>query len=71
MADLVLERDTDITHLDWVDDQPEKWSPEPFRWLSATALMYLANKADQSELSRGKPSAFSGSLFKQIADRVL
>ena len=63
MADLVLERDTDITHLPWVDDRPEKWPPEPLRWLGAKAITFLGNRADRVELSTGRPSWFWGKLF--------
>ena len=70
MADLVLERDTDITHLPWVDEDPARWPLEPFRWLGGTTLMYLANRADRVELSQGKRSAFWGSLFGFVSDHV-
>ena len=64
MADLVLERDTDITHLPWVDDRPGKWVPEPLRWFGAQAITFLGNRADRVELSQGRPSRFWGKLFK-------
>ena len=70
MADLVLERDTDITHLPWVDDRPEKWPPEPLRWLGATAMTMLGNRADRAELTTGRRSAFWGRLFAFAARRV-
>lgn len=63
MADLVLGRDTDITHLPWVDERPEKWPPEPLRWLGASALTLLGNRADRVELSQGRKSRFWGALF--------
>ena len=71
MADLVLERDTDISHLPWVDVRPEKWPIEPLRWLGATSLIYLAKHADRSEMVRGKRSTFWGLLYKQMANRIL
>ena len=70
MADLVLGRDTDITHLAWVDDRPEKWPLEPLRWLGATALTYFGNRADHVELSRGRRSVFWGPLFKYVTRHV-
>lgn len=70
MADLILARDTDITQLPWVDNRPEKWPPEPLRWLGATALTFLGNRADRIELSLGRRSAFWGSLFNYVARRV-
>ncbi len=70
MADLVLGRDTDITHLPWVDERPGRWPPEPLRWLGATALMFLGNRADRSELSRGKRSFFWDPLYRLVTRRV-
>ena len=70
MADLILDRDTDVTHLPWVEDRPEQWPPEPLRWLGATALTFLGNRADRVELSRGRRSVFWGPLFKATARHV-
>ena len=70
MADLVLERDTDITHLPWVNDDPDKWPLEPIRWLGGTALTFLANEADRVELREGRRSAFWGSLFKFVSNHI-
>ena len=70
MADLVLERDTDITQLPWVDDDPEKWPLEPIRWLGGTVLTYLANQADRVELREGRRSALWGSLFKFVSNHM-
>ncbi len=70
MADLVLKRDTDITHLSWVGEDPNRWPLEPLRWLGGTTLTYLANRADHAELSQGKQSAFWGSLFRFVSNHV-
>ena len=70
MADLVLERDTDIARLPWVDDRPEKWPPEPLRWLGAKAMTTFGNRADRVELTKGRRSAFWGPLFKYAARQV-
>ena len=70
MADLVLGRDTDIARLPWVDDRPEKWPPEPLRWLGAKAMTTLGNRADRVELTTGRRSALWGPLFKFVARQV-
>ena len=70
MADLILERDTDITHLPWVNDDPSRWPIEPLRWLGGTTLTFLANQADRVELSQGERSTFWGSLFKFVANQL-
>lgn len=70
MADLILQRDTDITHLPWVDADPDRWPVEPLRWLGGTTLTYLAKQADRVELTQGKRSALWGSLFKFVTNHV-
>ena len=70
MADLVLERDTDIAHLPWVDDRSERWPPEPLRWLGAKAMTTLGNRADRVELTKGRRSALWGPRFKYVARQV-
>ena len=66
MADLVLGRDSDITHLPWVDDASERWPYEPWRWLGASAMAFLGNQADRVELTQGRRSRFWGSLFAGV-----
>jgi glycine/D-amino acid oxidase-like deaminating enzyme len=45
LADLILDRDSDLTRLPWVNHRSRRWEPEPARWLGinaglrATALM--------------------------------
>ncbi len=51
LADLVLRRDTDLTHLPWVDRQIRKWEPEPLRWLGVRAMYSLYRTADRRERS--------------------
>ena len=71
MADLVLARDTDVTHLPWVDDACERWPHEPLRWLGAKAMTLLGNQADRVELSQGRPSKFWGGLFDGLTRHLL
>ena len=33
LADLVLEKDTDLTRLPWVGHRSRPWEPEPLRWI--------------------------------------
>lgn len=67
LADLILERTTELTTLPWVDDVPRRWEPEPFRWLGARALQWLAERADRSEFRRARPSRFYGGLFSALS----
>jgi glycine/D-amino acid oxidase-like deaminating enzyme len=49
LADLALGRDTDLTHLPWVDRPVRRWEPEPFRWLGVRAMYGLYREADRRE----------------------
>lgn len=46
LADLVLENDSDLTRLVWVNHRSRPWEPEPFRWLGVHAVASLARAAD-------------------------
>ncbi len=56
LADLILERDTDLTTLPWVDHRSRRWEPEPLRWMGITSLMHLSAAADRSEHRSDRPS---------------
>ncbi len=49
LADLALGRDTDLTHLPWVDRRIRTWEPEPLRWLGVRAMYALYRTADRRE----------------------
>ena len=57
LADLALNRDTDITRLPWVNRRVRQWEPEPIRWLGVHTMYALFGMADRREARlRGKPS---------------
>lgn len=58
LADLILERDTDLVELPWVGHRWKTWEPEPLRWLGINAGLSMAKMADRMEERRGRPSAF-------------
>ncbi len=66
LADLILERDTEITQLAWVDDHARRWEPEPVRWLGAKALQYFGWKADAEEFRTGQASRRWGKWFNSL-----
>ncbi|MCL3816905.1 NAD(P)/FAD-dependent oxidoreductase [Aeromicrobium wangtongii] len=49
LADLATGRDTDLTHLPWVDRPVRRWEPEPLRWLGVRAMYGLYRAADRRE----------------------
>lgn len=54
LADLVLARDTDLTHLPWVGHRWRRWEPEPLRWLGVNAARRLAGSAESVERRTGR-----------------
>ena len=65
LADLILERDTDLVRLPWVGHSSPKWEPEPLRWVGVNAALRLASAADRGEEKSGLPSR-SGALLERL-----
>jgi glycine/D-amino acid oxidase-like deaminating enzyme len=66
LADLILERDTELAALPWVNAELPRWEPEPLRWLGVKAIEWLGDRADARELATGRPSAFWGGIFDRV-----
>ncbi|PTE14355.1 NAD(P)/FAD-dependent oxidoreductase [Pseudogemmobacter blasticus] len=62
LADLVLDRQTDLTRLPWVNRKTRLWEPEPLRWLGVHGMYALLNAADRAEARPGvtAPSWLAG-----------
>jgi glycine/D-amino acid oxidase-like deaminating enzyme len=56
LADLVLERDSELVHLPWVGHRSPAWEPEPLRWLGINAGLRAMTLADTEERLTGRPS---------------
>ena len=56
LADLILGRDTDRTHLPWVGHRWRRWEPEPLRWLGVRGMTALMASADRAEARTGRPA---------------
>ncbi len=52
LADLVLERDSELTRLPWVGRHVRRWEPEPLRWLGVQAMYALYRTADRRETEK-------------------
>ncbi|MGC3995118.1 MAG: FAD-binding oxidoreductase [Propionicimonas sp.] len=49
LADLILDRDTELTGLPWVGRRVRRWEPEPLRWLAVQAIYAAYRTADRQE----------------------
>jgi glycine/D-amino acid oxidase-like deaminating enzyme len=56
LADLVLERDTELTRLPWVGHRSRSWEPEPLSWLGVNAGLRGMTWADAEEARTGRES---------------
>ena len=56
LADLTLNRGTDLTRLPWVNRHVRRWEPEPLRWLGVRGMHALYAAADRAEAGGGPPS---------------
>jgi glycine/D-amino acid oxidase-like deaminating enzyme len=54
LADLILDRDTDLVRLPWVGHRWPRWEPEPLRWLGVRSGIGLARVADLVESRSGR-----------------
>jgi len=56
LADLILQRDTDLVTLPWVEHRSRRWEPEPLRWLGINAGLQAMRLADWEERRTDRPS---------------
>jgi glycine/D-amino acid oxidase-like deaminating enzyme len=56
LRDLVLNRDTELTRLPWVNHRSPAWEPEPLRWVGVNAGLRAMELADLEERVTGRPS---------------
>ena len=56
LRDLVLDRDTELTRLPWVQHRSRRWEPEPLRWLGVNAGLRAMRLSDAEERLTGRPS---------------
>jgi len=56
LADLLLDRRTELTALPWVGHRSPNWEPEPARWLGANIGLRVMGAADAEEDRTGRPS---------------
>ncbi|MDT7546708.1 MAG: hypothetical protein QOE99_2818 [Actinomycetota bacterium] len=65
LADLVLQRDSDLTRLPWVGHRSRPWEPEPMRWLGINAGLRATTVCDVEERLSGRP-ARTGRLLARL-----
>jgi glycine/D-amino acid oxidase-like deaminating enzyme len=56
LADLILERDSELTTLPWVGSMGRRWLPEPLRFAAVRGVNLMMRAADSRELATGRDS---------------
>jgi glycine/D-amino acid oxidase-like deaminating enzyme len=69
LADLVLEKDTDLVRLPWVGHRSKQWEPEPLRWIGVNAASSLVPAIDRGEARSGRPSRLMSGALKLLTGR--
>jgi hypothetical protein len=54
LADLVLDSESDLTSMPWVDHRSPRWEPEPIRFLASRAIYRALASADRFEDATGR-----------------
>jgi glycine/D-amino acid oxidase-like deaminating enzyme len=67
-ADLITEKDSELTHLPWVNRPVKRWEPEPLRWLGINAGLSAASAADWYENRVGASAPWATALGKLTGD---
>ena len=56
LRDLILERETELTKLPWVQHRSRSWEPEPLRWIGTNLALKMMASADHHEARTGRPA---------------
>ena len=64
MADLILEKDSELTKLPFANHTPPLWEPEPLRWVGVNAVVKLIGLADREEVFTNRPSLIAKALSR-------
>jgi glycine/D-amino acid oxidase-like deaminating enzyme len=56
LRDLILDQQSDLIHLPWVNHVSKLWEPEPLRWLGVNAALKAMASADHQEARTGRPA---------------
>ena len=56
LADLILERESDLVTLPWVGHRSRRWEPEPLRFLASRAIVAVLGSSDRFEDRTDRPA---------------
>ncbi len=65
ISDLILNKESNLTSLPWVQHESKKWEIEPFRWIGINSTLQLAKFADVME-KKYKKETFVTKLLSKL-----
>jgi glycine/D-amino acid oxidase-like deaminating enzyme len=69
LADLLLNQDTDLTRLPWVNRSVRPWEPEPLRWLGIHGMYRLYHWVDKREFAGLARTSHLATLADMLTNR--
>ncbi len=66
LVDLLLERQTSLTQLPFVNHRSPRWEPEPLRFLGVNSLIALSESIDNYEATHGKAPRMRTKIFEAL-----
>jgi glycine/D-amino acid oxidase-like deaminating enzyme len=66
LVDLILERETSLTHLPFVNHRSPRWELEPLRFLGVNSLIALSESIDNYETSHHKVPKLRTKIFEAL-----
>jgi hypothetical protein len=64
LSDLILNKDSELVSMPWVNHKSKKWEIEPFRWIGVNGTLQLAKIADVVEQKFKRKTFVTGLLNK-------
>lgn len=65
VRDLILGRDSELTHLPWVGHRSRRWEPEPLRWIGVNLARRLTESIDHAE-DAGRTPRIRRAIFDRL-----
>jgi len=64
LADLILEKDSNLIKLPFVNHTPPLWETEPLRWIAVNSVVKFIGLADREEAATNQPSLIAKALSR-------
>jgi glycine/D-amino acid oxidase-like deaminating enzyme len=67
VADLILQRRTELVDLPWVGKPFPRWEPEPLRWLGVSMVKRLGESIDRAEFAGRPTPSWQSAIYDRFA----